>query len=152
GIALGVVQCDIVNVAGVAPIIVFDAESRKVSSISGLGRWPKAVTPDYFMTKHGGKIPRGILRSVVPAAPDAWTLALERWGTMRFGDVAQAAIRFARDGFSVHPLLSEIITTYQAGYAEWPSSAAVYLPNGRPPKVGERFVQSDLARSLQYMA
>jgi len=152
GIALGVVQSDIVNVAGVAPIIHYDATSRSVSTISGLGPWPKAVTADYFMKHHGGRIPRGILRTVVPAAPDAWILALERWGTMRFAEVAAAATRFAREGFATHELLAEMIERQKEKYAEWPSNAAIYLPGGRPPKPSEIFVQSDLARTLQYMA
>ena len=151
GIALGVLQSDLVNVAGVAPIILYHAESRKVFTVSGLGVWPKLVTPDYFMTRHGGKIPRGLLRTVVPAAPDAWIQALQRWGTMSFGEVASAAVRFAKEGFAAHPLLCETITTHRKGYEEWPSNRAIYLPNGRPPQVGELFVQSDLANSLQYM-
>jgi gamma-glutamyltranspeptidase/glutathione hydrolase len=37
-------------------------------------------------------------------------------------------------------------------HASWPSSAAVYLPNGRPPRAGDIFRQGDLGASLQYMA
>ena len=142
GIALGVLQSDIVNVAGVAPIILYHAESRKVFTVSGLGPWPKLVTPDYFMKRHGGKIPRGLLRTVVPAAPDAWIQTLQRWGSMSFGDVAAASVRFAKEGFAAHPLLCETIATHRKGYEEWPSNRAIYLPNGRPPRVGEIFVQS----------
>src|SRR6266850_1283904 len=151
GIALGVLQSDLVNVGGVAPIILYHAESRKVFTVSGLGVWPKLVTPDYFMKRHGGKIPRGLLRTVVPAAPDAWIQALQRWGTMSFAEVAAAAVGFAREGFAAHPLLCETIATHCKEYEEWPSNRAIYLPNGRPPEVGEVFVQSDLAKSLQYM-
>src|SRR5262244_3711384 len=61
GLALGVLQSDLVNVAGVAPIILYHAQSRKVCTISGLGVWPKLLTPDYFMKRHGGSIPRGLL-------------------------------------------------------------------------------------------
>jgi gamma-glutamyltranspeptidase/glutathione hydrolase len=151
GIALGVLQSDLVNVAGVAPIILYHAESRKVFTISGLGPWPKRVTPDYFMKHHGGKIPRGLLRTVVPAAPDAWIQTLQRWGSMSFGDVAAASVRFAKEGFAAHPLLCETIATHRKSYEEWPSNRAIYLPSRRPPKVGEIFVQADLAKSLQYM-
>jgi gamma-glutamyltranspeptidase/glutathione hydrolase len=151
GIALGVLQSDLVNVAGVVPIILYHAKSRKVFTVSGLGPWPKRVTPDYFMKRFGGRIPRGLLRTVVPAAPDAWILALQRWGTMSFGEVAAAAVRFAGEGFAAHPLLCETITTHRKAYEEWPSNRAIYLPEGRPPRVGEIFVQADLARSLQYM-
>ena len=69
GIALGVLQSDIVSVAGVAPIIIYHAKSQRVFTVSGLGAWPKLVTPEYFVQHHAGKIPRGLLRTVVPAAP-----------------------------------------------------------------------------------
>jgi len=151
GIALGVLQPDIVNVAGVAPIMLRMADGT-VLTIAGLGHWPAATDPDRFLREYGGAIPDGVLRTVVPAAPDAWITALTRFGTMRFGEVAAAAIRFAGEGFPVYPLLSDMLRERAAKYARWPSSAAVFLPNGRAPEVGEIFVQADLARSLRYMA
>ena len=152
GIALGVVHSDLVNVAGVAPIILYSAKTGQVETISGLGTWPAAVTPDLFAREHGGRIPPGVLRSVVPAAPDAWITALERHGTMTFGEVAAASIRLARDGFVMYPLMASIIANKADAYGRWPSNAAIYLPGGRPPAVGDLFVQADLGRSLQYMA
>ena len=152
GIALGVVHSDLVNVAGVAPIILYSAQTGQVETISGLGTWPAAVTPDLFVREHGGRIPPGVLRSVVPAAPDAWITALERHGTMTFGAVAEASIRLARDGFVMYPLMASIIANKADAYSRWPSNAAIYLPGGRPPSVGDLFVQADLGRSLQYMA
>jgi gamma-glutamyltranspeptidase/glutathione hydrolase len=150
GIALGVTLPDLVNVAGVAPILIRKADGT-VETIAGLGHWPRTLPPDLFMREHGGKIPPGVLRTVVPAAPDAWITALERHGTMSFGEVAQYGIRYARDGFAVYPLLFENIRDHEAEYAHWPSNAAIFLPGGRRPEVGEKFVQSDLAKTLQYM-
>jgi gamma-glutamyltranspeptidase/glutathione hydrolase len=122
-----------------------------VETIAGLGPWPRSIPADLFMREHGGSIPSGVLRTVVPAAPDAWITALERHGTMGFGDVAGHALRFARDGFAVYPLLAGNIRDHEAEYARWPGNAAIFLPGGRRPEVGKRFVQSDLARTLQYM-
>ena len=152
GIALGVVHSELVNVAGVAPIILYSAKTGRVETISGLGTWPSAVTPDFFAREHGGQIPPGLLRTVVPAAPDAWITALARHGTMTFGEVAEASIRLARDGFVMYPLMASIIAKKADAYARWPSNAAIYLPGGHPPAVGDVFVQADLGRSLQYMA
>lgn len=152
GIVLSVVQSELVNFAGVAPIIIRDAGSGTVKSISGLGWWPRAMTATLFSDNHGGEIPHGLLRTVVPAAPDAWILALRKYGTMPFGEVAGAAIRLARDGFVMYPLMANLIDTFADEYSRWPSSASIYLPGGRPPRVGDRFVQSDLASTLQYMA
>jgi gamma-glutamyltranspeptidase/glutathione hydrolase len=152
GICLGVLQTDIVNFAGVAPIMLWLAERRKLVTIDGLGVWPKAARLDVFHEKYEGRMPPGLLRTVVPAAPDSWITALELYGTMSFGDVAQAAIRYARDGFAMHPLMADYITEQEEAYRRWPANAAVYLPGGKPPAVNDLFVQAELAKSLQYMA
>src|SRR5262249_24010374 len=90
--------------------------------------------------------------TVVPAAPDAWITALKRYGTISFGEVAASAIGFARDGFPVHQLMAEIIAAHEAEYRAFPSNVALYLPQDRPPHVGEVFVQKDLAATIQFMA
>ncbi len=152
GIALGVLQPDLVNVAGVALMAIRPRRNGLVESIAGLGWWPKSIPADLFMREHGGKIPDGVLRTVIPAAPDAWITALRRHGTMRFADVASYAIRYAGEGFAVYPLLATSIASHEHEYRRWQSNTAIYLPNNRVPKSGEKFVQSDLSRTLQYMA
>ncbi|MBV9826437.1 MAG: gamma-glutamyltransferase, partial [Alphaproteobacteria bacterium] len=74
-----------------------------------------------------------------------------RYGTMSFGDVAAAATRLARDGFPMYPLMHESLKKQADRLAEWPSSAEVFLPGGKPPASGEVFRQTDLGASLQYM-
>jgi gamma-glutamyltranspeptidase/glutathione hydrolase len=151
GLALGVVHSDQVQCSGVAPMIIYLAPRDEAVVISGLGWWPRAARLETLVAEHGGRIPLGLLRTVVPAAPDAWILALERYGTMSFGDVASAAIRHARDGFTMHPVMAHYIARNVETYRRWPDNAAIYLPGGRPPREGELFVQADLARSLQHM-
>jgi gamma-glutamyltranspeptidase/glutathione hydrolase len=151
GITLGIVQPDLVGFGGVAPIIIRLADGT-VESIAGLGHWPRAMPADVFMREHGGTIPNGVRRTVVPAAPDAWITALARHGTMRFGEVASFAIRHARDGYAMYPLLAQTISANIEGYRRWPGNAALYLPGGAAPKPGERFVMADLAATIQYMA
>ncbi len=150
--SLAVLQSDIVNVGGVAPMIVYLAEKDEVVTISGLGYWPKKAELSKFIGPNGGAIPHGVLRSIVPAAPGAWTTALEKYGTMSFADVSKAPIRYAREGFSMHPTLHESIDKTQDQLRRWQSNADIYLPNDKVPEVGENFVQSDLAKTLQYMA
>lgn len=152
GIALGVLKSDLVSAAGVAPIVIYEKQSDAVFTVAGLGHWPKLTDPRVFIEDFKGKIPPGILRTVVPAAPDAWLTALARFGTLTFGEVAASAIRFASEGFPVYPFFSEILKLFAADYCRWPSNKALYLPNGRVPEVGEIFQNKDLGRSLQYMA
>jgi gamma-glutamyltranspeptidase / glutathione hydrolase len=151
GIALGVVHSDQVQFSGVAPMVIHLADRDETITIAGLGGWPRAARLETFVGQHGGAIPAGLLRTVVPAAPDAWILALERYGTLSFGDVAAAAIRYAREGFTMHPVMAHYIEMNADGYRRWPATAAIWLPEGRAPREGELFVQSDLARSLHFM-
>ena len=116
GLCLAVLQTDIVNFAGVAPIMLWLAERREVINIDGLGVWPRAARIEAFNERYGGRMPPGLLRAVLPAGPDAWITALERYGTMSFGDVAHAAIRFARDGFPMHALMADYISDNEEAY------------------------------------
>jgi gamma-glutamyltranspeptidase/glutathione hydrolase len=151
GMAVCVLQTDRVTFAGVAPIVMYLANERKVVSIDGLGTWPRAASIDYFRREHGGAMPPGILRTVMPAAPAAWIKALEQYGTMSFGEVARAAIRLTRDGFAMHEFMAEYIRDHEKEYRRWPESA-VFLPDGKPPVVGRLFYQRELAQTIQYMA
>ncbi|MEQ8196285.1 MAG: gamma-glutamyltransferase family protein [Rhodospirillales bacterium] len=151
GIALEVLLGEFVNFGGVAPIIIYSAKDDKVVTISGLGWWPKATKLDVFHKEYGGRIPPGLLRTVVPAAPDAWLTALEHYGTMRFADVVAPSLRMAREGFPMAHLSHEVIASRTASYRRWPSGESIFLPNGEAPKVGDVFVQSDLADTFQYL-
>jgi gamma-glutamyltranspeptidase/glutathione hydrolase len=152
GICLGVVHPDLVSFAGVAPIMVYQARRRAVTTISGLGVWPRRATIELFRDRCGGDMPEGLLRTVVPGAPDAWITALEHFGTLGFAEVAQPAIECARDGFPLGPFVARIIGQNEAAYRRWPTSAAIFLPGGRPPRPGQLFVQADLGRTLGHLA
>ncbi len=152
GLAIDVLESQFVGFGGVAPIMIHLAGSDAPHVINGVGVWPKAANLEHFHRNFGGRIPDGMLQTVVPAAPANWITALERFGTMSFGDVAASAIRFAREGFPTYPFFAEILTAKQAEIRQYPSTAAIFLPNGRVPEVGEIFVQADLGRTLQYMA
>jgi gamma-glutamyltranspeptidase/glutathione hydrolase len=151
GFTLGVVHPDMVSVAGVAPILVHVARTGETWQVSGVGPYPRMSTREYFMTRHGGQIPAGLARTVVPAAPDAWCTALERWGTMSFADAIAPALEHAERGFPV-----SAFSAYQMGanvdkYRRWPTSVALYLRDGRAYRMGEVLVQRELAETLNRM-
>lgn len=150
-LVLTVVHSDQVNAAGVAPMLIYVADRGEIITIDGVGTWPAAVRCEMFEVGNNGQIPEDLRRTVVPAAPAAWIEALQRFGTMSFGDVAQYAVRFAREGFVMYPFMAEQIALSAAKIARWPANAEIYLSGGRPPTPGDLFVQSDLASSLQYM-
>ena len=152
GIALAVLHADEVNFAGVAPIMIRTAAGRVVT-IDGLGVWPRALPSDLFMREHAGTIPAGILRTVTPAAPDAWITALRDFGThvVRRGRRGRdpPRPRRLRGVPAARRAGSRCAVPATRGGRRTRRSSS---PSGRPPRVGERFVQPDLAATLQYMA
>ena len=155
GLCINVLQADLTNIGGVAPICLYRADTAQVETISGLGWWPATVDPDVFRTRFRGRIPRGVHRCVMPAAIDSWLTALARHGTMRFAEVAEAAIDLAENGFPVHTVMRETLSA--AGSLKaiqgWASTREIFLDdNGTPPPVGSVLRQRDLARTLRRLA
>ena len=148
---LGVVQSDLVNFAGVAPIMIREPSDGKVTTMTGLGRWPKKADIDVLIKDHGGHVPEGVLRMIVPGAPDAFLTALEKFGTISFKDASRGAVQAAEDGFIMHELMAQSIRENEEKYRRWPSTKEIYLPHDRVPNVGDLFKQSDLAKTLKYM-
>jgi gamma-glutamyltranspeptidase/glutathione hydrolase len=144
GIALNVLERHLTDFGGVAPIVLFRPGMDGPESIDGLGRWPASYTLDEYRAKYGDTMPIGAPRSVTPAACDAWLTAIARHGRLTLADVLVPNIELA-DGFPVYPRLARAIAMLEERLRQWPTSAAVFLPNGRAPQVGEILVQRDLA-------
>jgi gamma-glutamyltranspeptidase/glutathione hydrolase len=144
GIALNVLERHLTDFGGVAPIIVFRPGMDGPESIDGLGRWPANFELEAYRRRFGDDMPIGIPRSVTPAAADAWLTALARHGRLTLEEVLAPNIELA-EGFPVYPRLARAIAMLEERLRGWPSSAAVFLPGGRPPRAGEMLVQPDLA-------
>ena len=151
GLCLNVLQPDMTNLGGVAPIILRRARTDELVSISGLGGWPQAATLEEVL-RRGGDLSSGILTCVVPAALDAWLTALDGYGTMPFREVAAPAIELAEHGFPVNHMLHGSLTADAARLEGWPSTRDVFLRSGTPPEVGSLLVQADLGKTLRMLA
>ena len=145
GIAINVLERDLTDFGGVAPIMVFTPGMVEPVTIDGLGHWPRGRDLAAHRARYGDDLPAGIPRSVTPGAPDAWLTALARYGRLSLADVLAPAIDLAENGFPVNPRLAAAIAAAEPRLRTWPSSAAVFLPHGRPLEAGELMVQKDLA-------
>ncbi len=149
GLALNIVHADDCGFLGVAPTVIYLADQKEVTTIDGLGVWPKRASVEYFQRNHQGQLPGGILRALTPASADAWFTALARYGTMSFSEVVGPAITLAEQGFPMYRYLAGRLRDAFEMYNRWPSSAEIFLPGGRPPEVGEMFFQKDAAATLR---
>jgi gamma-glutamyltranspeptidase/glutathione hydrolase len=146
---------------GEVPVIIKPA-NKPVITINGQGQAPELATREFFEKRAltsgndagrgnsgPGMIPStGPLAATVPGVLDAMIVALDQFGTMKLADVMQPAIELA-DAFPIDELRVNYIHNTRAVFEQWPAARAVFLPNGQEPKVGDIFVQKDLARTLR---
>lgn len=151
GFTLQIVEPHLNGPAGDLPVIYHDAGKSQTKVICAQGVAPAAATIEHYKAQGLTLIPgSGLLATVVPGAFDGWLLLLRDHGTMTLREVLQPAIDYARDG---HPMLPRVANTI-GGLAEyfareWPTSAAVWTPDGQLPKANELFRNPDLAATYE---
>ena len=150
---LGLVEPHMNGVGGDLFAIVWDAETEQLYGLNATGRAPYELNRQVFVRQRLDRVPgTGPLTWTVPGAVDGWDQLLTRFGTMSFAEVLAPAIAYGRNGFPVSEIIQGQWAASQRSLAEWPTSAATYLPNGRPPAVGEVFTNPGLVRTYEAIA
>src|SRR2546427_8657726 len=136
GFVLQVVEPHLVGLGGDVPMILKTHDAPEPAVICGQGPYPAAATLERFAGLGLKQVPgTGLLPSVVPGSFDAWMLLLRDYGTWRVADVLEAAIGYAENGYPVLPrVAASILAAKQFFTAEWPTSAAIWLPGGEAPR------------------
>ena len=160
-LAEGVLNPHMNTFGGELSALGYVAAERKVFAVNGDTVAPRAATIEWFRGQGIDLIPgAGVLAAGPPATPHALLTTLSRFGTRSFAEVVTPALELAEDGFPLHPGLrgpapaNPLGDFSLAGIAEifrtqWPSSAAIYLPGGSVPEVGERIRNTDLGRTFR---
>ena len=149
-----VVEPHMNGIGGEAPAIAYSSKHKKVLAISGQGYAPGSATLNFFRDQRIEFIPGdGFLPATVPASFDLWITLLREFGTMSLAEVMRPALRLAEEGFAVYPTLARNIRAHAKRFtSEWPTTARIFLPNGKPPNVGDKLVQRDLAKTLRSLS
>ncbi|MBV9637490.1 MAG: gamma-glutamyltransferase family protein [Methylobacteriaceae bacterium] len=137
--------------------IVWDGKELLGLNASGVA--PAAWSTDYFGKKYGeeaGGLARRPMRGwdsvTVPGAIAGWAALHERLGRLPFADLLEPAIEVAERGHAIAPIVAlkwaaaVPILEREPGYAE------AFMPHGRAPQVGEKFIFKAAAQTLRRLA
>lgn len=116
---------------------------------------PGRATPEYYYRPDGdfsASTSQGPDAVGVPGMVAGTALALEQHGTMTLAQVLQPAIRLAREGIEVTPLLNGMILDNLDKLDRFPAAAAIYLRDGFPLEPGDTLRNEDLARTFELLA
>ncbi|MBI4418402.1 MAG: gamma-glutamyltransferase, partial [Ignavibacteriales bacterium] len=86
----------------------------------------------------------------VPGTVAGFDLALKRFGTRSWRELAAPAVRLAEKGFSLSWAMTDSLKKRKSEWKKYPSSARVFLKNDTIPyEPGDVWKQPDLARTLK---
>jgi gamma-glutamyltranspeptidase/glutathione hydrolase len=150
---LGVTEPMMNGMGGDLFAIYWDAKTGKLYGLNASGWAPRGLTIEHLRAKGATSMPvAGIDSVTVPGAVAGWQALHERFGRLTWKDLFQSAIFYAEDGYPV----PEVIASYWNNSADWiaqdPEGRRIYLPNGKPPTVGQVFQNRDLAKALLLVA
>ena len=125
---------------------IYWAPENKVYNLSMTGAVPYGVDPE----KHTpDELAWGYKAGCVPGAFGGWIQALQRFGTISLKEVLESAINYAENGQPVTPVIVKWLEYSKEVLELYPTSARVFLPNGRFPEIGEMFYMKDLAKTFK---
>jgi gamma-glutamyltranspeptidase/glutathione hydrolase len=132
--------------------LTYQANEGAVRGYNGSGRSGYRANRDAFADLLS--IPnRGVRSAItVPGMVDGWDAVHREYGRLSFADVLEPAISYALNGFPISSDQVENTVLCQDILLQNPHAATIFLPNGRLPQTGEKFVQTQLAKTLQGLA
>ncbi|MFI9719771.1 gamma-glutamyltransferase [Streptomyces sp. NPDC052396] len=153
--ALGVTEPYSGGIGGGGFFVYYNARSHKVLTIDGRERAPLSAGQDLFLA-HGKPLAfddavTSGLSVGVPGTPATWDTALRSWGSRPLAKVLEPAERLARKGFTVDETFRQQTADNAKRFKDFPATARLFLPGGKPPAVGSTLKNPDLARTYQLL-
>lgn len=149
---LAVVHPQAGNLGGGGFLVYYDAASKGVWTLDFREVAPGAAKRDMYAGGSGSRT--GPLAAGVPGTVAGLAAAHERFGSQPWKDLIAPAILLARDGFTADAELERELNEErdERNIDQFPSTAAVFFPDGKTLAAGSSLVQTDLAGTLERIA
>ncbi|MFJ7279300.1 gamma-glutamyltransferase [Kitasatospora sp. NPDC098663] len=154
--ALGVTEPYSSGIGGGGYFVYYDHATGRVHTIDG--REVAGRTADSGLFLEDGK-PLAFADAVtsglsvgVPGTAATWDTALRQWGTRTLADALGPAERIADNGFVVDQTFRGQTADNYDRFKDFPDTAKLYLPGGKPPEVGTVLRNPDLAATYRLLA
>ncbi len=154
GLAMAVTWPEAGNLGGGGFMVARDAQGRAYA-LDYRETAPAAATRNMFLDAKGNPTDASLthrLGAGTPGTVRGFHEAHAKLGKLPWKTLVEPAIRLAQEGFVVDQGLAKSFATYQDDLRRDPEAARIFLSNGKPLKVGERLVQTELAGTLRLIA
>ena len=151
---LAVVYPHMAGLGGDLFALCWDSRNGERIGLNASGRSGAAATIDWYASRGHARIPqRGPLSCVtVPGAVQGWWELHQKLGRLPWETLFERAIELARDGFAVPESLAAWTIPDAPVLDADPTTRAMFRPNDRPLRMGERLAMPALGRTMQAVA
>ncbi len=154
GLALSVVWPSAGNLGG-GGFMVIRLANGKATAIDYREMGPALAHRNVYLDKNGEYINEsstyGHRASGVPGTVAGLSYALEKYGTLKWADVAEPSRKLAADGFPVWHQLERSLKGAERQLSRYPETKRIFLRDGKPYETGEIFRQPELAATFERM-
>lgn len=150
GLALAVTLPRAGNLGGGGFSLILDRKG-KVHALDFRETAPKALHRDFYL-QEGHSSLRGPTASGVPGTVAGLYAMHDRFGALPWSEVVKPAQRLAQEGFPVSAWLHDGLSSSSEMLSQDRTARDIFLPGGRPPKIGRLLIQDDLADTLGRIA
>lgn len=151
--ALCVVEPCMTGIGGDAFALIWSAAEQKLYGINGSGGASMTFDADAVRAQGHTTMPTGGGATVtIPGSLRAWEMALARFGSWGLDRLLAPAIDYARQGYPVSPVISDVWGRSKEKMSQHPASRRVWVPNGRTPAAGDLFFNPEFAGTLMAIA
>lgn len=148
----GVVEPHMTGVGGDC-FALFSSAGGLPMALDGSGRAPSAATAGWYVEHGYEAIPAESPHAVtIPGAIAAWSKLNADHGALPLSEVLAPAIRLAEEGMRVTPRVAWDWGRQTEKLSRDPDTREAFLPNGKPPGVGDKFRNPALAATLRKVA
>jgi gamma-glutamyltranspeptidase / glutathione hydrolase len=128
-------------------------DGKQMHGLNASGTAPAAWDVAYFQKKYSGVFPvRGVDSVTVPGAVAGWAAMHEKFGKLSFEQCLQPAIEIAERGYGVTSITQNKWAAQVPLLQDQPGFAQAFMPKGRAPNVGEKFIFTGAAETLKRIA
>ncbi len=128
-------------------------DGKALHGLNSSGVAPATWTPEYFRKKYGSQIPdRGWDTVTTPGAVAGWVALSKKFGKLPFADLMEPAIELAERGHGVGVIVADKWARQVPLLKDQPGYAQAFMPRGRAPEAGERFVFKQAGATLRRIA
>jgi len=154
--ALSVVEPVSSGIGGGGFFLLHDAKSGRDVFIDARETAPASAKPSLYLDAKGqldrDKAEAGPLSAGIPGLPAALVYVAKKYGRLPLSVSLAPAIRIARQGFDFYPRMIDSYADRHEEIERYAGSRQLFLYDGDPPQAGEKFVEPQLAATLEQIA